>query len=171
MPLLDLLVKPLEGGRYRVFQDRPHRYYGGYPDPLDAGILAPATDIVIMAPPNGKGWNVLAAQVEINTTIAAGDRFLMIRVLPKGNLAGNPLVISGLPPVGPLLLGYYYLFQNGGAFQFAVPAVAIGYVFPLPADGELKDEAVEFSIIGAQAGDTLRVFWYYEEFEYIRGAE
>jgi len=137
----------------------PRRRYRGYPSDT-ATIFQNGDEPIIVGPPDGWGWNVLAMlwQIEYDAGEAGGQPIVNIR-----RRDDTVIVPVRHPPrvAGEIIFTYYT--QGASYPEFAVAGV-YGTVYPLPMNGELKDEYLEFDPDGAPA-DQHRVFVYFEEFE------
>lgn len=142
---------------------RPLRYHHGYPDEL--GNYAAGNTTITIAPPSYHGWEVLAAYWEISAV--AGNVVPLINIMDKD---GNLILPVYLPPVTMGNTLFLYLMQ-GGAFGVQTAGTFVGQLYPLPMDGELKDESLVLELVGGDAADQHRAVVYYEEFDWPPGRE
>lgn len=138
------------------------RRYRGYPS--DTADTYQDGDVAIeIGPPNGMGWEILGAFWEINAN--AGSVFPRIDVHRRSD--GAQIVPGYLPPVNNGEVGLLYFMQGASFGPFAYAGVASGAVFPLPLNGELRDEYVRLYLMSGDAADQHRLFVYYEEFPLV----
>jgi len=140
---------------------RPLRYHQGYPD--ESGGTVPGDIPITVAPQSYHGWELLALAWQVNAV--AGD---VVPIISIQDREGNEILPIYLPPVvmGDSL--FLYMMQ-GGAFGVQTVATFTGQLYPLPLDGELKDEQLVFGLFGGAAADNHRVTVYYEEFDWPPG--
>ena len=149
-------------GSVELLNKRPWRHYRGYPQ-NDVTVRLLGSEEFVVEPPTGKGWNIIGAQWVLDTDANAGDRVPYILIQPKSEAA--TVYLSALLPTLPAShTGIYYLFQSTGGFTYTTGNVD-SYILPLPLNGELKAERCTCGILNWEAGDTHRMFLYYEEFD------
>jgi len=146
-------------GTVEVLNRRPVRRYRGYPSDT-ATVFQNGDENIVVGPPDGWGWNVLAMlwQIEYDAGEAGGQPIVNIR-----RRDDTVIVPVRHPPRVAGEIIYTYYTQGTSYPEFTVGGV-YGTVYPLPMNGELKDEYLEFDADGAPA-DQHRVFVYFEEFE------
>jgi len=154
------LLRP--DGTVQMLTKRPTRNYRGYPS-LTAGTYFEGWEEFVIEPPEGWGWNILAAYWEIQTDATAVIRYPYINIQPRGVDPTIYLPVY-LPPINASIMSFTYFFQGAGAYDYGAPP-AQGFIFPLPMNGELKRERLTCGMAGGQVGDTQRMFIYFEEFE------
>lgn len=147
-----------EASTLGVPYERPVRRYRGYPTDT-AGLFADGTVIFDVAPPNGYGWEILGAMWEINANGALVPQMNVLRQ------CDDALILPVyLPVIAAGMYGTYYFMQGASYPMFTMPGVAQGCVFPLPINGELKEEHITLELAGGGVLDSHRLFIYYEEF-------
>jgi len=146
-------------GTLEVVNKRPVRRYHGYPSDTD-GVTQNGDVPIIVSPPDGYGWEILAMlwYIEYDAAEAGGNPIINIR-----DRSGRLLVPVRHPNhiAGDIVYTYY---TQGASFPQFVVGATYGVVYPLPMNGEMRDESLEFDADGAPA-DQHRVFVYVEEFE------
>jgi len=138
----------------------PRRRYRGYPSDTDGIYAAGDAPIVVGPPTDGWGWRVLAMHWYIAYNAAGGGGIPIISVMRRDDQLLLPVYH---PPRAAGVTVWNYYTEGASYPEFAIGANA-GVVYPLPMNGELKDEYLVFDPQGA-AVDEHRVFVYFEEFE------
>jgi hypothetical protein len=150
-------------GTVEVLNKRPSRRYKGYPsDSIGSVILG--NGVMTVEPPDGFGWNIIGAQWTVTTDATAANRIPYITIIPKNASSNDIYMTAFLPPITASKFGWYYLMQNTSLTTWTAGSYT-GFVAPLPLNGELKEETAVCGLFGGVAGDTQRLFIYYEEFE------
>lgn len=137
---------------------RPVRRYRGYPSDTD-GVYANGTQILEVGPPEGYGWEILAMHWYIAYGGLGGGGTPVISVYDRSDRLLLPIYH---PPRAAGITVWNYYTQRASYPEFAIGGNA-GVVYPLPLNGELKDEYLAFDPQGA-AVDAHRVFIYFEEY-------
>ena len=149
-------------GSLELVNKRPSRRYKGYPSDSVGPVVA-GNALLNVEPPDGFGWNIIGAQWVIQTDATVANRFPYINIIPK-NVPYDTYMTAFLPPLAASRIGWYYLMQNTSLTTW-VSGAYTGFVAPLPLNGELKNETASCGLFGGVAGDSHRLFIFYEEFE------
>lgn len=157
MSLASRIVRYIELERQSV---RPIRRYRTLPS-SDLNIMQAGDVPFVIEPPDVLGWEILAAQWIV--LASSGDLFPQITVVDR--TTGRDVIQAQLPMVPNGEVYYFYLFQGSSTPVYTFPGLGGGMVFPLPLDGELKDESIRLELLGGAAADEHRVAFYYEEFK------
>ena len=138
---------------------RPVRRYRGYPSDTD-GVYEAGNVVINVGPPVGWGWEILAMHWLCLYAGGGGGGTPIINIYDRSDRLLLPVYH---PPRAAGINVLHYYTQRASYPEFAIGGNA-GMVYPLPLNGELKDEYLAFDMGGA-AVDEHRVFIYYEEFQ------
>ena len=138
---------------------RPVRRYRGYPSDTD-GVYAPGNEILLVGPPEGWGWEILGMLWYIAYGALGGGGTPVVNIYRRDDTLVLPVYH---PPRAAGVTVWNYYTQGASYPEYAIGGNA-GVVYPLPFNGELKDEYLAFDPQGA-AADAHRVFVYFEEFQ------